>query len=161
VQGDSRSYRQALAIDSLPNEELVRVKAPELTNRRPDINRVVAICGAKAPIRSLRAFEAYLTRERLNILRRADAIVRDFCRETHFEDRVWQFPVVLLPVGFQAACESVVLRPVGSIDGMTADAALMDPQLLSQLVERLLAIPEIGAVFYDLTNKPPGTIEWE
>jgi GMP synthase (glutamine-hydrolysing) len=161
VQGDSRSYRQALAIDLLPNEELARTKAPELTNRRSDINRVVAICGAKEPVRYLRAFEAYLTRERLDILRQADAIVRDFCRETGFEDSVWQFPVVLLPVGFPATRESVVLRPVGSIDGMTADAVLMESRLLAELVERLLAIREVGAVFYDLTNKPPGTIEWE
>jgi GMP synthase (glutamine-hydrolysing) len=122
---------------------------------------VVAVCGAKSPVRALRAFEAYLTRERLDVLRQADAIVRDFCRETGFEDRVWQFPVVLLPVGIQPASESVVLRPVGSIDGMTADAALMAPRLLSQLVERLLSLREIGAIFYDVTNKPPGTIEWE
>jgi len=161
VQGDSRSYRQALAIDELPSEEMVRKTAPELTNRRRDINRVVAVCGAKAPIRSLRAFESYLTRERLDVLRQADAIVRDFCRETGFEDRVWQFPVVLLPVGIQPVSESVVLRPVGSIDGMTADAALMEPRLLSQLVEKLLSVRKIGAVFYDVTNKPPGTIEWE
>src|SRR6185312_324774 len=155
VQGDSRSYRQALAIDELPSEEMVRKTAPELTNRRRDINRVVAVCGAKAPIRSLRAFESYLTRERLDVLRQADAIVRDFCRETGFEDRVWQFPVVLLPVGIQPVSESVVLRPVGSIDGMTADAALMEPRLLSQLVEKLLSVRKIGAVFYDVTNKPP------
>jgi GMP synthase (glutamine-hydrolysing) len=161
VQGDSRSYRQALAIDALPSEEMVRKTAPELTNRRRDINRVVAVCGAKAPVRSLRAFEAYLTRERLDILRQADAIVRDFCRETGFEERVWQFPVVLLPVGFQTARESVVLRPVGSIDGMTADAALMEPSLVSQLVASLLSLQAVGAVFYDVTNKPPGTIEWE
>jgi GMP synthase (glutamine-hydrolysing) len=161
VQGDSRSYRQALAIDALPSEEMVRKTAPELTNRRRDINRVVAVCGAKAPVRSLRAFEAYLTRERLDILRQADAIVRDFCRETGFEERVWQFPVVLLPVGFQTARESVVLRPVGSIDGMTADAALMEPSLVSQLVASLLSLRAVGAVFYDVTNKPPGTIEWE
>lgn len=161
VQGDSRSYRQALAIDALPNDEMVRKTAPELTNRRRDINRVVAVCGAKSPLRALHAFEAYLTRERLDVLRQADAIVRDFCRETGFEDRVWQFPVVLLPIGFQPASESVVLRPVGSIDGMTADAALMESSLLSQLVEKLLSVREIGAVFYDVTNKPPGTIEWE
>lgn len=161
VQGDSRSYRQALAVDALPSAEMIRKTAPELTNRRRDINRVVAVCGAKSPVRSLRAFEAYLTRERLDVLRQADAVVREFCRETGFEDRVWQFPVVLIPVGFEPARESVVLRPVGSIDGMTADAALMDAGLLTQLADRLLAAREIGAVFYDVTNKPPGTIEWE
>jgi GMP synthase (glutamine-hydrolysing) len=161
VQGDSRSYRQVLAVDSPPSEELIRKTAPALTNYRSDVNRVVAVCGANAPLRSLRGFEAYLTRERLDILRCADSIVRRFCEETGFENRVWQFPVVLAPTGTQSARESVVLRPVGSIDGMTADAVLMETELLKPLTERLLAVQGVSAVLYDVTNKPPGTIEWE
>lgn len=161
VQGDSRSYRHALAIDALPSEEMIRSLAPSLTNRRSDINRVVAVCRVSAPLGSLRMFEAYLTKERLDLLRECDAAVRRFCEETGFESRIWQFPVVLLPIGTPRARESVVLRPVGSIDGMTAEAALMDRDLLNRLSSELLAIPGISAVFYDVTNKPPGTIEWE
>ena len=161
VQGDARSYRQVLAVDSPPGQELIGQRAPALTNRRPDVNRVVAVCGTNVPLHSLIGFEAYLTRERLDILRRADSIVRQFCEETGFENRVWQFPVVLAPAGTHSARESVILRPVGSIDGMTADAVLMEPELLNRLTAKLLAVPGICAVFYDVTNKPPGTIEWE
>jgi len=161
VQGDSRSYRHALAVEALPTEEMIRSTAPSLTNRRSDINRVVAVCGANAPLSSLKLFEAYLTKERLDLLRQCDAVVRQFCEETGFESQIWQFPVVLLPIGASRARDSVVLRPVGSIDGMTAEAALMSEDLLSRLTGELLEITGISAVFYDVTNKPPGTIEWE
>jgi len=87
--------------------------------------------------------------------------VRRFCEASGFEDRVWQFPVVLLPVGAGRAYESIVLRPINSVDGMTADVVLMESAQLGRLTGELLAIDGIAAVFYDLTHKPPGTIEWE
>jgi GMP synthase (glutamine-hydrolysing) len=161
VQGDARSYRKVLALESAPSSEAIEVTAPSLTNRRSDINRVIARCGAKVPLASLVVFEATITKQRLDTLRRADAIVREFCLKTGFEDRVWQFPVVLIPVGSGSARESVALRPINSVDGMTADVVLMSASDLASLTEKLLAIPEIAAVFYDLTHKPPGTIEWE
>jgi GMP synthase (glutamine-hydrolysing) len=74
---------------------------------------------------------------------------------------VWQFPVILIPVGTEEARESIVLRPINSVDGMTADVVLMPPELLDRLTTQVLKLPEIAAVFYDLTHKPPGTIEWE
>ena len=161
VQGDSRSYRNALALDRQPTLNDIRKTAPALTNRRADINRVVALCGAKLALSDLRVFAASVTQARLDTLREADAIVRHFCLESGFEDKVWQFPVVLLPIGTETARESIVLRPIDSVDGMTADVVLMDTQELGEVTSRLMKIPEIAAVFYDLTNKPPGTIEWE
>ncbi|MGH9655332.1 MAG: glutamine-hydrolyzing GMP synthase, partial [Bryobacteraceae bacterium] len=123
VQGDSRSYRHALALDASPEEALP--SAPELINRRSDVNRVVSLCGGKARLDAMHSFPATVTKGRLDLLREADAIVRDLCEQTGFEDRVWQFPVVLLPVGTEEQRESVVLRPIQSVDGMTADAVLM------------------------------------
>ena len=82
VQGDSRSYRHALVVDHGPTQELIKLEAPALTNRLTDINRVVAACGSKAPLSSLKLFEAYLTKDRLGVLRRADAIVRRFQEST-------------------------------------------------------------------------------
>jgi GMP synthase (glutamine-hydrolysing) len=161
VQGDSRSYHNALALTTKPSLDAIQRWAPELTNRRSDINRVVSLCGAKAPLAHMRVFRAPLTKDRLDVLRDVDAMVRQFCTQTGFEDKVWQFPVVLLPLGTEEASESVVLRPINSVDGMTADVVLMPPEQLDQLTERLLALRPIAAVFYDLTNKPPGTIEWE
>lgn len=159
VQGDSRSYRQALALEASPEDALPN--APELINRRSDVNRVVALCGAKAQPEQMRAFPAMVTKERLDVLREADAIVRDLCDANGIEEQVWQFPVVLLPVGTEPHRESIVLRPIQSVDGMTADAVLMGRGLLQRLTAQLLNIPELCAVFYDLTHKPPGTIEWE
>jgi GMP synthase (glutamine-hydrolysing) len=102
-----------------------------------------------------------LTEERLNRLRRADAIVRMHSHETGFEKRVWQFPVVLIPFGTAEAPDSVVLRPIDSVDGMTAESVMMDPDQLDQLTAELMQIEGVCGVFYDLTHKPPGTIEWE
>ena len=161
VQGDARSYRRVLALDRLPTSTDIETTAPELTNARSDINRVVAVCGSKVAISGLKVFAASITRKRLDILREADSIVRRFCLQTGFEEEVWQFPVVLLPLGTGDAQESIVLRPINSVDGMTADVILMARDNLLQLTQLLLALPGVAAVFYDLTHKPPGTIEWE
>lgn len=161
VQGDARSYRNVMALNSQPTRMHVEKTAPALTNSRADINRVVACCGAKAPLGSLSVFQAAITGQRLDVLREADAIVRAFCESTDFERQVWQFPVILLPVGTAEARESIVLRPINSLDGMTADVVLMSHDKLEQLTRQILTIPDIAAVFYDLTHKPPGTIEWE
>jgi GMP synthase (glutamine-hydrolysing) len=150
-----------LALNEAPSREAIETTAPGLTNRRRDINRVIALCGTKAPLAGLQVFAAAVTRHRLDILRRADAIVREFCVASGFEDRVWQFPVVLIPAGTEQAREAVILRPIDSVDGMTADVVLMSADELKALTQRLLTIPEVAAVFYDLTHKPPGTIEWE
>lgn len=161
VQGDSRSYRYVLALDRRPNDEDIQNTAPELTNRLLDINRVVSLCGSHHSLPELRVFEAAITKARLDLLRQADAIVRRFCLESGFEQQVWQMPVVLLPVGTSDRRESIVLRPVNSVDGMTADVVLMNPTSLDRLTAELLALPGLSSVFYDLTHKPPGTIEWE
>jgi GMP synthase (glutamine-hydrolysing) len=161
VQGDARSYRKVLALASGPSREAIEVTAPALTNKRRDINRVIALCGTKVAVEALRIFPATITRPRLETLRRADAVVREFCLASGFEDQVWQFPVVLIPAGMDTARESVILRPINSVDGMTADVVLMNLPELEALTEALLAIPEVAVVFYDLTHKPPGTIEWE
>ncbi len=161
VQGDSRSYRGVLSLANAPSREDIEKTAPALTNRRRDINRVTALCGGKVALSAMRGFAATITERRLDLLREADAIVRALCLETGFEDEVWQFPVILVPLGIEQARESIVLRPVNSVDGMTADVVLMEPEMLKRLTAQLLDLPEIAAVFYDLTHKPPGTIEWE
>jgi GMP synthase (glutamine-hydrolysing) len=161
VQGDERSYRKAIALLRKPTRHDIEKTAPGLTNARADINRVVAVCGSKSSVEEFSSFTSFITRQRLTLLREADAVVRRFSLQSGFEDKVWQFPVVLIPVGTEAATESIVLRPIYSVDGMTADVVLMDPAQLEALTSQLLALSAVAAVFYDLTNKPPGTIEWE
>lgn len=156
VQGDSRSYRAALAIDSLDHDLATR-----LTNERSDINRVVGIAGSHVPLKTMKVYRSELSAVRLARLRAADSLVRKMSRESGFENEVWQFPVVLIPVGDTQRPDSVVLRPIHSVDGMTAQSVLMPAPLLHAMKNELLALDGVCAVFYDLTHKPPGTIEWE
>jgi len=158
VQGDSRTYRPALALDGMPSGEHA---ATELINRIAGINRVVAAVASHASLGSLRSAPAYITEERLAHLRRVDAIVRRLSHQSGFDKTIWQFPVVVIPVGVEGRPDSVVLRPVDSVDGMTARAVIMPAALLKQMTEELLQVEGICAVFYDLTHKPPATIEWE
>jgi len=88
-------------------------------------------------------------------------MVREFCHSTGFEKQVWQFPVVLIPLGSTDRPDSIVLRPIDSVDGMTAQSVTMRSDWLRELSAQILTVPGIAAVFYDLTHKPPGTIEWE
>jgi GMP synthase (glutamine-hydrolysing) len=69
--------------------------------------------------------------------------------------------VILIPLGTAESPESIVLRPVDSLDGMTAQSVLMPEDLLREMTHELLALKEVAGVFYDLTHKPPATIEWE
>ena len=157
VKGDSRSYHSVLALDNVPEDDI----ATELVNAMPDINRVVGLVHARAPIAQMTSSPATLTGERLKRLRSADAIVRQLSEESGFDRAVWQFPVVLIPLGAGDRPDSVVLRPIHSVDGMTAQVVRMPRQLLHGMTHELLAVNGICGVFYDLTHKPPGTIEWE
>ena len=162
VQGDSRSYRHVLALEEFPAPEAgLHEKATELINRTIGVNRAMALTGGHAPLAGMMVQESSLTADRLARLRRADAIVRRFTHATGFDQHVWQFPVVLLPLGTSEYPDSVVLRPIDSVDGMTAQSVPMETAALKALTAELLAVPGICAVFYDLTHKPPATIEWE
>ncbi len=161
VQGDSRSYRPVLIIDGAPQEPGLHEKAADLINRNASINRAIALAASHAPVAALATAPAALCRTRLERLRRADSIVRELTHRTGFDREVWQFPVILIPLGTPGRPDSVVLRPVDSVDGMTARAVPVPPALLEDICARLLAEEGICAVFVDLTHKPPGTIEWE
>jgi GMP synthase (glutamine-hydrolysing) len=156
VQGDLRTYAPVLAIDSVDHE-----KATELINRLPGINRVIAAVSANFPLSEMRVSACSLIPDRLARLREADTIVRRLSHEAGFDKRIWQFPVVLIPLGTAETPDSVVLRPVDSVDGMTAQSVGMPVPLLEAICAELLAKKRIAGVFYDLTHKPPGTIEWE
>jgi GMP synthase (glutamine-hydrolysing) len=111
-----------------------------------------------------------VTAERLAVLRKADAIVRDEMSAAGLDEQVWQCPVVLLAdvrsVGVQGDGRSyghpIVLRPVTSEDAMTADWARLPGDVLARISTRVTnEVPEINRVVLDLTSKPPATIEWE
>ncbi len=158
VQGDSRTYRSVLAIDGFPAS---LEEASHLVNRNEGVNRVVVTIRTAAPISEMRAHPARLTPIRLDRLRRADAIVRRLSHESGFDRQVWQFPVVLIPFGTADRPDSVVLRPIDSVDGMTASVVRAPKELLGRMTAELCRMEGVAGVFHDLTNKPPATIEWE
>ncbi len=110
-----------------------------------------------------------VTREKLAILRMADAIFLDEIRKAGLYDAIWQAFAVLLPVqtvgvmGDGRTYEFVcALRAVGSVDGMTADFHPFDMEFLGNVATRIInEVRGINRVVYDVTSKPPGTIEWE
>jgi len=162
VQGDSRSYAPVLAIETFPSAaSKLQDEATELVNRSRGINRVIAVVASREPMEKQRVFASSITHGRVDLLRRADGIVRQMSHESGFDAKVWQFPVILIPVGAGESRDAIVLRPIDSVDGMTADSVTMPDDLLRAMAAKILEIPEISAVYYDLTHKPPGTIEWE
>ena len=110
-----------------------------------------------------------VTREKLEILRKADAIYLDEIRKAGLYDAIWQAFAVLLPVqtvgvmGDGRTYEFVcALRAVTSVDGMTADFFHYDMNFLGAAATRIInEVRGINRVVYDVTSKPPGTIEWE
>lgn len=110
-----------------------------------------------------------ITREKLEILRSADAIYIDQIRKHGLYDEIWQAFVAILPVRtvgvmgdgrtYDYAC---ALRAVTSVDGMTADYYPYSHEFLGETATRIInEVKGINRVTYDITSKPPGTIEWE
>jgi len=163
VQGDGRTYRHALALfgkDSCDLTEQLWRLSSEIPNRRREFNRVL-LCTSSAEAKPFVFSPGAITKERADLLREADAIVMEEMRRSDLYERIWQFPVVLLPFGATPGAQSIVLRPVESQEAMTARAAVLPADVLHQMTERIMALPGIDFVFYDLTSKPPATIEWE
>ena len=110
-----------------------------------------------------------ITREKLDILRKADTIYLEEIRNAGLYDAIWQAFAVLLPVRtvgvmgdmrtYDYAC---ALRAVTSTDGMTADYYPFPHDFLGRVANRIInEVRGINRVTYDITSKPPGTIEWE
>lgn len=111
-----------------------------------------------------------VTRDRLDTLRQADAVVRSELTAAGLDADIWQCPVVLLAdvrsVGVQGDGRTyghpIVLRPVSSEDAMTADWSRLPYDVLARISNRITnEVPEVNRVVLDVTSKPPGTIEWE
>ncbi len=110
-----------------------------------------------------------ITQERINILKKADKIMREEIHKFGWYDKIWQAFCVLLPVksvgvmGDERSYENTIaVRCVESVDGMTADWSKLPYELMQKISSRIVSeVKGINIIVYDITSKPPSTIEWE
>ncbi|KAK3599124.1 hypothetical protein CHS0354_016386 [Potamilus streckersoni] len=178
VQGDSRTYSYVAGLSSDKdldkiNWQSLMILAKLIPRICHNINRVVYIFGGavKYPIEDVTP--TFLTNGVLSTLRQADYLATSVLHESSCTSKVSQMPVIIVPLHFdrdpishQPSCQrSIVIRTFITNDFMTGIAATPGIQLpievLKEMVDKVLTVPGISRVMYDLTAKPPGTTEWE
>lgn len=162
VKADLRTYEQPVLLSgSAPHEALLSIAA-QIYGRVPGINRCVLDLSGRPMPTQIEPRAAGMTRARLDLLRRADALVMHAVERHGLMRAIWQFPTVMLPLSLDGRGEElVILRPVLSERGMTARPAPLPPALIDEIREPILSLPGVSGLVLDLTTKPPGTIEWE
>ncbi len=165
-------------VGGLPAELGFELLEPFRTLFKDEVRELAALLGLPDTIRLRHPFPGpglairvlgEVTEEKLDILRRADDLFISALKDHGLYDEVWQALAVLLPVRSVGVTGderrygyTLVLRAVTSVDGMTADWARLPHDFLDEVARAIpQKVPEIGRVVYDLTSKPPGTIEWE
>ncbi len=167
VQGDFRTYAHPVALSLLKrkagwldkNWNMLGKLATALANNLREINRVVLLLN-NCDLEKCKVKKAFLTKKRLDLQREIHAIVKKHLEKNKLMRKIWEMPVVLLPFGEQGK-ESVVLRPLHSENAMTVRFAKIPEQVLRAIEKDILKLGKISAVFFDITNKPPGMVQWE
>ena len=159
VQGDARTYAQPLVLTNPELDwDMNERHATAIANRFRVVNRIVWQVGAGKPTAPT-LLQQFCDKVHLDELRKFDALCTEFLQANKLYESIWQMPVVLLPLHVQGK-PVVVMRPVNSSEAMTANFARIPQELLTKLWLQLQAAGA-GALYYDVTHKPPGTIEWE
>jgi GMP synthase (glutamine-hydrolysing) len=173
VQGDGRTYSFVVALetpewDTPEGFVAVRHLAREMTNRIPAVNRVALNLDASCPLPSSikQITPTLLQPDVIEQLQRWDATVTEHMQHHADFAAISQLLAVTVPVdGQNQNRRSVAIRAVVTSDFMTARPALIGKELppgcLSALASRLKTDPQVAYVFYDITSKPPATVEWE
>ncbi len=159
VQGDNRTYAYPVVIRAkrLSWHSLNNL-ATAITNSIADVNRVLLIVQGsdiKAEI-----IPQTVTADNLKRLRLIDTLVQREIKKAGLYDKIWQFPVVLIPWGVEGK-SSIVLRPVASQEAMTANFYPLPRIVLTRVAKQIDRLNIISNIYLDITNKPPATIEWE
>jgi len=159
VQGDERTYAHPVALftDMRDWDELEKISTA-ITNSFPQVNRVMLTLFGDSGEFKLKLADT--SADRVALLQKIDNAVTQVMNKTTKDFGIWQFPVVLIPISTVTDNESIVLRPIVSTEAMTASFAKIDSETLEKLVTAVRQ-SNISHIFYDLTHKPPGTIEWE
>jgi len=161
VKADLRAYEHPVLLSGDASWRTLLDATSHITAEVPGINRCIWNLG---PVEDLNPtpLEAYATRERLDLLREADHIMMTALERHGLYDEIWQCPTVLVPIDlYGGEDELVVVRPVQSQRAMTAKAVQLPRELLDEVTEQVLALDGVSGVAFDVTSKPPGTIEWE
>jgi len=178
VNGPSVTIKSHHNVGGLPEKMKLKLIEPLRELFKDEVRELGAELGLPAHIVQRQPFPGPglairiigdVTEDRLAILRKADTIVRAEIEESNVRKEVWQFFAVLLPIksvgvmGDGRTYEQVcAVRAVSSVDGMTADWAKLPHDLLARISSRIISeVQGINRVVYDITSKPPGTIEWE
>ncbi len=161
VKADLRAYEHPVLLSGAAEWSRLQQAMNAITAEVPHVNRCVWNLSPIAP-KAAQPVAGTVNRERLSVLREADALVMEGLRRHGVYDAIWQCPTVLVPLSLgPRPGELVVIRPVLSERAMTAAAAELPPRLLEELRDSLLSLRGVSAVALDITSKPPGTIEWE
>ncbi len=171
VQGDFRTYRHPAILTGIKSSnsaefelKVLEKHATNLINHYSEINRGLVLLDKNflGEIREVQLHKKSITKDRVKLLQTADDIVNRTLLEMNLYEKVWQFPTVLIPVSFnQTGEESIILRPIDSIDAMSASVGKLPWRFFAKVASGILQEGKVSAVFLDVTSKPPGTIEWE
>ncbi len=178
VNGPSATIKSHHNVGGLPEKMHLKVVEPLRLLFKDEVRRVGEVLGLPEMILKRHPFPGpglairllgMITRERLEMLKEADEIFIEGLKKHGLYDSVWQAGVILLPVqsvgvmGDERTYEfTVVLRSVNSTDGMTADWSHLPHEFLGAISNEIInKVKGINRVVYDISSKPPATIEWE
>ncbi len=163
VQGDYRSHRYLLAVqpDDLANPVLNRL-GQQIAGSYEEINRVAIVLDARLPLMELQAFPSTINRPQVDLLREVDARARHDLADLPSS----QLFCVIMPLGSAQGRYSIALRAIITNDFMTGRHAGVGTDFPVDRLQTFAAsvlrdFPEVDAVFYDVTGKPPATVEWQ
>ena len=161
VKADLRSYEQPVMIWGEIPWERIEPLAARVYQEVPGVNRCIVDLTGNG-FASARPLPATVTKDRLDLLREADAIVMQGLKLHELYHEVWQCPTVFVPLELDGrGREYCIIRPVLSERAMTARPAILPAKLLGELRDKIMGLGGICGVALDVTTKPPGTIEWE
>ena len=178
VKGPSATIKSHHNVGGLPEKMKMKIVEPLRALFKDEVRRVGAALDIPKDILGRHPFPGPglairiiddITIEKVRILQQADAIYIDTLKETGWYDKIWQAGAIFLPVksvgvmGDERTYEYVIaLRAVSSLDGMTADWVHIPYEILADISNKIInRVKGINRVVYDISSKPPATIEWE